>query len=404
MKGFKEDFAAWKGSLSDEDKKLVAFHRKDPYDKKYLKALVDDPTPLKSKEKLEEFSQIFQKFMDSEVKDYKKNKRLPTDDDLFDKRIEAGNFDFSLQPRVVQIDRDAMRRFDFASERMKHARDTDTDYIPCSPMAANFLVQNNDTVSHQALLDVVGAALEILKKSKSADEYAKIEKEIAVPPMGEHYVLKNIPVELNDAFLMYSDEISKMYNFKTEEEEAAFIKEHEANGDDLVEGLFFKQIKEWTEASESLEKEVEESKAFFKNLKDEGKSKADVVKAIFEQFKKDGYPVQPLEEDTLKELAKMPALPKEELDHPWGKASTLWKSEAYDPFGNQYLLGIYETPEEALKVFNEWNAEYEQSREVVAEEIKQFQKETEAIYLKNAALQEVIYKEFADARAEYEAK
>ena len=44
----------------------------------------------------------------------------------------------------------------------------------------------------------------------------------------------------------------------------------------------------------------------------------------------------------------------------WGTAEKLYKSEAIDSFGNKYLLGVYETIDEASKAFDEWNKEYEQ--------------------------------------------
>merc|ERR1712176_240369 len=53
------------------------------------------------------------------------------------------------------------------------------------------------------------------------------------------------------------------------------------------------------------------------------------------------------DEEFLAELEQIPAVRDGEFRHIWGTADTLYKSEAIDSFGQKYLLGIYETKEEA---------------------------------------------------------
>merc|ERR1719245_1952476 len=102
-------------------------------------------------------------------------------------------------------------------------------------------------------------------------------------------------------------------------------------------------------------------KAFYRSQKDmPGKTKADVLKEIWEEIGKvTDKPVPPLDEEMLAELAEEPAVIEGEFKHTWGNAEKLYKSEAIDAFGAKYLLGVFETKDEAMKAFADWNGEYE---------------------------------------------
>merc|ERR1712032_506763 len=70
----------------------------------------------------------------------------------------------------------------------------------------------------------------------------------------------------------------------------------------------------------------------------------------------------PLDEDLVAELSEIPAVPEGTIfKHPWGTASKLYKSEAVDAFGFRYLLGVFETKDEAANAFKKWNKQ-EQAR------------------------------------------
>merc|ERR1711972_697750 len=56
----------------------------------------------------------------------------------------------------------------------------------------------------------------------------------------------------------------------------------------------------------------------------------------------------------------------------------LYKSEAIDAFGMKYLLGVFDTFEEAQKAFKEWNAEYEKGRADMKSEMEQWSKQENA--------------------------
>merc|ERR1712151_888537 len=95
-------------------------------------------------------------------------------------------------------------------------------------------------------------------------------------------------------------------------------------------------------------------KFFNSQTNPEGKTKADVLKEIH------GVPEGSI------------------FKHPWGTASKLYKSEAVDAFGFRYLLGVFETKDEAAKAFKKWNGEYEQSRKDMETELAQWSKQEQA--------------------------
>merc|ERR1712050_806098 len=91
-----------------------------------------------------------------------------------------------------------------------------------------------------------------------------------------------------------------------------------------------------------------------------------------------GKPVPPVDEELLAELEEVPAVQEGEFRHSWGTADKLYKSEAIDAFGMKYLLGVFETKEEARKAFDEWNTEYEAARVEMKEELEQWGKQEQA--------------------------
>merc|ERR1712242_127895 len=108
---------------------------------------------------------------------------------------------------------------------------------------------------------------------------------------------------------------------------------------------------------DDVESEVETMKEFYRSQKDmPGKTKADVLKEIWEEIGKvTDKPVPPLDEELLADLAEEPAIIEGEFNHNWGTSDTLYKSEAIDAFGGKYLLGVFETKEEAQNAFKNWN-------------------------------------------------
>merc|ERR1719414_1828448 len=153
-------------------------------------------------------------------------------------------------------------------------------------------------------------------------------------------------------------------------------------------------------ARDEVEGEVEDMKAFFRSQKEmPGKTKADVLKEIWAELPKHtDKPVPPLDEEMLAELAEEPANIEGEFKHSWGTADKLYKSEAIDAFGMKYLLGVFESKEEAQKAFADWNEEYEKARVEMKAEMEQGGKQEQARLDKDTSAQDRIKKVLEEAR------
>merc|ERR1719188_1971785 len=141
-------------------------------------------------------------------------------------------------------------------------------------------------------------------------------------------------------------------------------------------------------------------KEFYRSQRDmPGKTKADILKEIWEELPKHtDKPVPPLDEEMLAELAEEPAIIPGEFNHSWGTADKLYKSEAIDAFGMKYLLGVFETVEDAQKAFDEWNSEYEKARADMKSEMQQWSKQEQARLDRDATGQERIKKVLEEAK------
>merc|ERR1712050_719705 len=153
-------------------------------------------------------------------------------------------------------------------------------------------------------------------------------------------------------------------------------------------------------ARDEVEKDVETMKAFYRSQKDmPGKTKADVLKEIWEEIGKvSDKPVPPLDEEMLAELAEEPAIIEGEFKHNWGTADKLYKSEAIDAFGMKYLLGVFETKDEAQKAFDDWNSEYEKARGDMKAQLEQWGKQEQARLDRDTAGQERIKEVLENAK------
>merc|ERR1711972_485980 len=159
-------------------------------------------------------------------------------------------------------------------------------------------------------------------------------------------------------------------------------------------------INNYVKARDEVQTDADNLKNFFRSQKEmPGKTKADVLKELWAELPKySEKPVPPLDEEMLAELALEPYTEKGEFKHSWGIASKLYKSEAIDSFGQKFLLGIYETKDQAMKAFNDWNVEYEKARETSIEEMKQWSKQEQARLDRDVAGQERIKQVLEEAR------
>merc|ERR1712048_1041792 len=156
----------------------------------------------------------------------------------------------------------------------------------------------------------------------------------------------------------------------------------------------------WLTAKKEGEKDVQDTKAFYRSQKDvPGRTKADVLKEIWEELPKyTDKALPPLDEEVLADLAKMPAVEEGSFRHSWGIADKLYKSEAIDAFGSKYLLGVFETKEEAQKAFDDWNSEYEKARADMKVEMQEWSKQENARLDKDPSGRERIKAVLEEAR------
>merc|ERR1712066_502166 len=348
-------------------------------------------------EKVKSFSKILGKFFDAEAADYKKEvaAKVPNYNRLLEK---AGDkvLDFNMRNRIVEIDRDADRRYTFATRKIKKLAEKGEMFPQSSPMMEAWEFANDDAESHEALKKVMeavkAAGYEAPKKEDVEGRKKEIEKtllangvdpanvtkaidsydfsksitekmlEKGVPPMGEKFIVL-LPMQLvNQLHSARKTLIDAVETFKENHTEAE-VKELEAALPEQFHNVIMNLMKTY----------------FRSQTADKYKTKADVLKALWAEIPKfTGKPVPPVDEELLAELEEVPAVQEGEFRHNWGIADKLYKSEAIDAFGMKYLLGVFDTMEEAQKAFTEWNDEYEKARADMKSEMQQWSKQENA--------------------------
>ena len=152
--GFKDDFDAWKGSLSADERKMVQDQAAGEFNKKFRKS--DEFKKDLPEEKVAAFSKILGKFFDAESEDYKKEleAKTPEYDGLLKK---AGNkvMDFSLKNKIIEVDRDADRRYHFATMKNRQAIAKGEFFPQSSPIVEKWSIKNDDAASHAKAEQIV---------------------------------------------------------------------------------------------------------------------------------------------------------------------------------------------------------------------------------------------------------
>jgi len=382
MRGFKEDFDAWKTSLTDEEKSMIQEQAEGEFNKKFRKS--DEFKKDLPEEKMKSFSKILGKFFDAEAEDYKKEVegKAPDYDGLL-KKAAQGGLDFELKSSIVELNRDADRRYDFASFKIEEAEQNGEFYPQSSPLQEIWALKNDDAESHEhnkQILEFLKAAAKDSSCPPDAKKYIAEWEKKGIPAMGEDFELLLPQVMVNQ--VLYARKWMKeglvgYSEGKSEAEVAEYVKEYVPKiGAKVIADLTYQYV----DARDEIEDMVEKQKKFFRSQKEmPGKTKADVLKELWAELPKySEVPVPPLDDEMLAELAQEPATEPGELLHTWGTADKLYKSEAIDHFGSRYLLGLFETKEEAYKAFVAWNDEYEVARKNVAEEMAQWNKREQA--------------------------
>jgi hypothetical protein len=372
---FKEDFEAWRASLTPEERGLLQEQAMGEFNKNYRKS--DNFKKDLPEEKMKAFGTILSKFFENESEDYKKAKKavVPDYEGLFKVAGDKYTIDFSLTNRVTEVDREADRRYNYVSRKIWEYESKGEKWPQSAPVQEYWEIQNNDTDSHanaELLMEFVKTSMD--DPNCPADTKAALQKvvdEVKVPPVGEEFRLL-VPEHMAQQILTLRVWIIQDLYKKKEMIEAGTYTEEEYKKFDAEMPKVFADMALWMQ--ENFYKTQEEvadgaawQKAFFRSQKDKekdfkGKTKADVMKEIWAMLPSD-KPKPPLDDEMLAELAEEPAIAEGEWMHSWGTADVLYKSEAIDSFGEQFLLGVYETKEEATAAFAEWNIVYEAARE-----------------------------------------
>merc|ERR1712209_140261 len=229
-----------------------------------------------------------------------------------------------------------------------------------------------------------------------------LQKTVAngVPPMGENIELL-VPQVLSNQIQHMSElmkkEVAKFGEGKSDAEMEKFKKEKVP---EIGARIMAFVIENYVRARDDVDNEVANMNRFYRSQRDmPGKTKADVLKEIWEEIGKvTDKPVPPLDEEMLAELAEEPAIIEGEFKHNWGTADYLYKSEAIDAFGAKYLLGVFETKDEAKKAFSDWNGEFEKARGEMKAELEQWGKQEQARLDRDTEGQERIKEVLENAR------
>lgn len=383
LRGFKDEFESWKSSLTDEEKTLVQNQAKGEFDKKFRKS--DEFNVDLADDKVESFSKILGKFFDAEAEDYKKEADGQAGDlEEVLKKKGQGDLEFGLKSRIVEINRDADRRYDMASLKIAAAEQEGKKFPQSSPLLEGWELQNNDTASNAyntEVLDQLKAAA--AKPGFDKDAKAQIDELVkrGIPAVGEKFVLQVPQVMMNQMLYMRQYLKEALVGFQEDEGKSeADVKKLEEQIPEIAAQVLTGLAGNYVKARDEVASDVEKQKAFFRSQRAmPGKTKADVLKELWGVLPKFSQsPVPPLDDEMLAELAQEPASDPEELKHSWGTAEKLYKSEAIDNFGGKYLLGIFETEAEATKAFDAWNAEYKVARQNVVDEMAQWTKREQA--------------------------
>jgi len=408
MRGFKEDFDAWRTSLTPEEEKLVSTQARYEFDKNFRKS--DDFTNDLPAEKTESFGKILGKFFDSEVDDYKKEMRSKrtSPPSVLDKKSEK-DFEFKLTHHIVMIDRDAERRYQFAMQRNTLLQAEGHPGVgESSPMMEEWVFANNDSANHEANVYCFNTFKGWADRPDCPPLLKKLIQEVTangLPPMGEHAEFL-LPVYLMNQVLFLDQTFLKTKELMAEGLKAGNVTQADADKytaqlDEMQPEWSYKLSKEFFELQAEIEQDVQDLKDIHRSKLTCGhKTKADVARDIWKILPEIvGKPVAPLDPEVLAGLEEIPASEDPDYLHPWAVADKLYKSVAIDSFGQKFLLGVYESPEECQKVFDGWNDEYKKAKAEMHADMQEWSKQENARLDKDPRGRERIQKVLEEAKA-----
>ena len=180
MRGFKDDFYSWKDSLSKDEQALLLKQAQNEFSKKFRKS--DEFSQDLPEEKIQSFAKVLKKFFDNEKDDYKKEADQRTPDyDALKNKAALVSYDFGLKRRVVEIDRDADRRWMYASMKLRKDEEAGKEATDSSPREDAYKFSAETVTQVHKFLSDANSASSAPSETK-ADSLAKTVKIAQTPP------------------------------------------------------------------------------------------------------------------------------------------------------------------------------------------------------------------------------
>ena len=247
--------------MSEDELALVSEQAAGEFNKAFRKS--DTYVKDLPEDKIKSFSSILGKFFENEAEDYKKEVEAKTPDyGALLKKAGDKKMDFSLRSRIVEVDRDADRRYQFAMQKIAEAETKGEKFPQSSPLIEKWMIQNNDTESHERAVGVINFlkqqidAPDVLPENKAVLE-ATVEK--GVPAMGEPFELP-LPMvlvnQLHTFYIIYRNNYKKQSANWTDAEKKKFETE-EAPGT-FAEAINF-LLKNYVEARDEVEADAQKN-------------------------------------------------------------------------------------------------------------------------------------------------
>jgi len=364
---FVDEFQEWRKSLTEDEQAMLGRQSKYMFNKTYRGS--DEFDADISDEKIEKIGTILSKYFENEAAEYKKERLSKKQDPnaLFEKS-GGKTMEMTLSNNIVEVDRKADRRYYWSMLRLWEAKQKGEAMESASSYSIEVDVPSDIASDVSGMLGDLSPAL---KKEVEA------ELKNAKKPSGKMMV-PEVLVKQMEQYAEMADEMA--------EADSSFDKEKE------LKSKRAEMVKAYVKAFDQVEKDARTQADFYNGMKKGSQTKADVIKSLWPKLSEvSKKPLPPLSEEFLLDLAAMPAYEEKAFKNKFGVADKLYKSEAVDPFGTKFLLGVFETEAEAKKAFNEWNKAYEESREKQLEKMAQWAKRQQAKMDTTADAQERVF-------------
>jgi hypothetical protein len=217
MRGLKEDMEEWKGTLTAEERDLVEKQAKLEFDKAFRKS--DEYKKDLPEDKIAGLGKVLKKFYESEyaeaIAEKKKEERKVTWDPYEIAESTSTNFTFDLTGEVIEIDRDAMRRYRHTHKYYNMKKEM---RVPIAerqgtgaPRQAWIKMPNNETGFHDLWIDwfkgwksqieTAGPVQDYCKKHPQFEagvRYWTDAPDFRIPPVGEDFfvLMPEMPFEI----------------------------------------------------------------------------------------------------------------------------------------------------------------------------------------------------------------